>query len=96
MGEKATGLSLPSVLQPGNRALTELAYRHGISFIILFGSRAKGTARPTSDHDLAVMMDNLTAGEDPLPETYAGATASRRAARCVSRPRPTRSAGTTS
>ncbi len=36
--------------------------------IIVFGSRARGTARPDSDLDLAVIFDELTPGmEHPLP-----------------------------
>lgn len=62
MGLKPRALPLPEALQPGNEALTRLAHRHRIRLIVLFGSRARGTAHPTSDYDLAVLLDDPTRG----------------------------------
>jgi len=39
------------------QALAHLCPRHGISLIVLFGSHVKGTARPDSDLDLGVLVD---------------------------------------
>lgn len=36
-----------------------LAEKHKIKFIVLFGSRVKGTPREDSDFDVAVYMDNF-------------------------------------
>lgn len=38
-------------------ALAEVCRRHGVSLVVLFGSRATGTARPDSDLDLGVLVD---------------------------------------
>lgn len=62
MGRKLSALPLPEALQPGNEALAKLAHRHRSSLIVLFGSRARGTAYPTSDYDLAVLLEDLTRG----------------------------------
>jgi predicted nucleotidyltransferase len=39
------------------QALSEVCQRHGISLVVLFGSHAKGAARPESDLDLGVLVD---------------------------------------
>jgi len=36
--------------------LGEVWTRHGVAVAYLFGSRAEGTARPSSDHDVAVLF----------------------------------------
>ena len=36
--------------------LSEVFAAHGVAVAYLFGSRAEGTARPTSDHDVAVLF----------------------------------------
>lgn len=38
------------------RAVGEIARRHGLSLVLLFGSAAAGTARPDSDIDIAVKI----------------------------------------
>lgn len=40
-----------------------IASRYPLQKIVLFGSRARGDHRETSDYDLAVFGDELTAGE---------------------------------
>lgn len=62
MGRDLTSLRLPETLRPGNQALVNLAERHGLELVVLFGSRAKGTAHPTSDFDLAVLPEAGTPG----------------------------------
>lgn len=49
-------LRLPAVLRPGSEPLRQLAARHGLVLVILFGSRARGEAGVASDCDLAVSM----------------------------------------
>lgn len=48
-----------------NRAKAALAALYGdrIDRIVLFGSRARGDARPDSDYDLAVFLKGLPASE---------------------------------
>ena len=41
-------------------ALTEFAEKHGIILVILYGSRAEGTADENSDWDIAVMPKHRT------------------------------------
>ncbi len=41
-----------------NQAVQRIQARWNPARIVLFGSRAKGTARPTSDFDLLVVMDD--------------------------------------
>jgi hypothetical protein len=36
--------------------LSEVFAAHGVAVAYLFGSRAEGTSRPTSDHDVAVLF----------------------------------------
>lgn len=36
--------------------LSEVFAAHGVAVAYLFGSRAEGTARPASDHDVAVLL----------------------------------------
>ena len=36
--------------------LSEVFAAHDVAVAYLFGSRAEGTARPTSDHDVAVLF----------------------------------------
>lgn len=43
-----------AVIPPG---LDPLFAEHGVAVAYLFGSRAEGTARDTSDHDVAVLFD---------------------------------------
>ena len=38
------------------RDLSEVFAAHGVAVAYLFGSRAEGTARPASDHDVAVLF----------------------------------------
>lgn len=40
---------------PSEASLARIARRHGLRAIVLFGSRAHGTARPGSDMDLCVV-----------------------------------------
>lgn len=63
MGRGLTSLPLPEALRPGNQALVELADRHRLELIVLFGSRARGTASPASDYDLAVLPEAKTRGD---------------------------------
>ena len=42
------------------KEIVDLAVRHGIQKVILFGSRARGTSRERSDIDLAVEGGNVT------------------------------------
>ena len=52
----------PSHLQESVRGeLCELARRHGVRKVVLFGSRARGDAKRTSDIDLAVYGGNAGA-----------------------------------
>lgn len=54
MGKQQALAQLPEVLRPGAEPLRNLAQRFGLRLVVLFGSRARGTARRTSDYDLAV------------------------------------------
>lgn len=44
-----------AVVEPSK--LTKVFRDHGVAVAYLFGSRAAGTAGPTSDHDVAVLFD---------------------------------------
>jgi predicted nucleotidyltransferase len=57
------------VLSADPGALRVLLERHEIGLLVLFGSRARGTPRPTSDTDLAV----LATDERPLSFRSLGA-----------------------
>lgn len=48
----------PTVLLKFRAALNEL-YGERLERVILFGSRARGDARPDSDYDIAVFLKNL-------------------------------------
>ncbi len=39
--------------------IRNIAEKHKIKFVVLFGSRAKGAPREDSDFDVAVYMDNF-------------------------------------
>lgn len=52
------------VLQQFRAALTEL-YGDRIERVVLYGSRARGDARPDSDYDIALFLKDLT---DPWHE----------------------------
>jgi predicted nucleotidyltransferase len=41
------------------RAALDKAYGKRIERVVLFGSRARGDARPDSDYDVAVFLENL-------------------------------------
>ncbi|OGP76176.1 MAG: hypothetical protein A2Z13_04430 [Deltaproteobacteria bacterium RBG_16_64_85] len=43
-----------SINEEVKRAIGDVARRHGLSLVLLFGSAAAGTARPDSDIDIAV------------------------------------------
>jgi len=38
-------------------ALADVCHRHGVSLVVLFGSQATGMARPDSDLDLGILVD---------------------------------------
>jgi predicted nucleotidyltransferase len=44
--------------------LSEVLAAHGVAVAYLFGSRAEGTARPDSDHDVAVLFTDATPALD--------------------------------
>ena len=54
------------------RDLSEVFAAHGVAVAYLFGSRAEGTARPASDHDVAVLF------ADPEPAPGCDGSARRR------------------
>lgn len=51
----------PSAVDPSAVDLGAVWAAHGVAVAYLFGSRAEGTAGPTSDHDVAVLF----AGAEP-------------------------------
>jgi len=54
----ATKISHDSILQRCRAALGEI---HGdrLELVVLFGSRARGDARPDSDYDVAIFLKSL-------------------------------------
>jgi predicted nucleotidyltransferase len=48
------------------RQLLEQAYGPRLERIVLFGSRARGEARPDSDYDVAVFLHDMTDREEEL------------------------------
>ena len=54
-----TAIAYPAVLQKFRAALDAL-YGERIERVVLFGSRARGDARPDSDYDVAVFLRDLT------------------------------------
>jgi uncharacterized protein len=50
------------ILKRFRAALDEL-YGDRVERVVLFGSRARGDARPNSDYDVAVFLKNLKAGD---------------------------------
>ncbi len=55
MPERTANMDIPGIPDP--QLLSRFCGQHGISLLLLFGSRAKGAERPDSDFDLAVLRD---------------------------------------
>ena len=62
------------ILEEVFQKITEIRRRNGASRVILFGSRAKGTARDRSDIDIAVCgvsdMEKLQEEIEDIPTLY--------------------------
>jgi len=54
------------------RGLPEVAARHGVLLVVLFGSTARGRRRPESDLDLAVLFGPAADPADEREERLAG------------------------
>lgn len=65
---------VPEVLRPGSPQLRQIAGQHGLRLVVLFGSRARGTAHAKSDYDLAVLSSARVARpSEPLSASEAAA-----------------------
>lgn len=65
---------LPEVLRPGSQHLRQLPRQHGLRLVVLFGSRATGTAHEKSDFDLAVSgLRGVVHGSEHLSASEANA-----------------------
>jgi hypothetical protein len=58
-GERVAAVSRRSILVRFRQALDEM-YGNQIERVVLFGSRARGDARPASDYDVAVFLKSLS------------------------------------
>lgn len=52
-------------------ALTELAGREALDLVILYGSRARGTGRPSSDTDLGILARTGAIGAERMERLFA-------------------------
>ena len=52
------------------KQLEALAAEFGISLILAFGSKVKGTARPESDLDIAILLDNAENKTDTFLQLF--------------------------
>jgi len=50
-------MELPAAIEQQRDAILRLAYQHGAKHVRVFGSTARGEARPDSDLDLLVEME---------------------------------------